>query len=85
MTDELKLRNVRSVFDTLKFPITRAAASEAVAGVTVLYADGREPLAAAVERSGQDEFETAADLAAEVFANAPIEAVGEPGQSEGEG
>lgn len=53
--------------------------------IDVLYADGEEPLAAVVSRSNDDIFETLEDLEAESYNNLPVDAGGEPGQSEGEG
>lgn len=85
MTETVKLQRVRGVVDTLEYPISNEAAQAATDDIVVLYADGREPLADVIGRSRQDRFETAEDVEAEVLANAPVEAVGEPGQSEGEG
>lgn len=53
--------------------------------MTLLYADGEEPLADVVARSNEDTFDDPDDLETEVYNNLPVEAVGEPGQSEGEG
>lgn len=85
MSETVKIQRVRRVLEEVDYPISNAAARVAVEGTTVLYADGRESLAAVIGRSQQSEFETAADLEAEVIGHAPVEAVGEPGQSEGEG
>nr|WP_245710107.1 hypothetical protein [Halopenitus malekzadehii] len=52
--------------------------------MTLLYADGRESLAAVVARSNDDVFRSMEDLEAAVFGNVPVEAVGEPGQSDGD-
>lgn len=84
-TREVRLNRVRSVLADLSYPISPTAAAEELADVRVLYADGGEPLSALLERSGESRFEDVADAEAEAFANAPTEAVGEPGQSEGEG
>jgi hypothetical protein len=85
MAREVKLNRLRSLLDALEYPLSKDEAREALADVTVLYADGEEPLAAVISRSNEDIFEDVADLEAEVFGNLPVDAVGEPGQSEGEG
>jgi len=85
MTRTVKLNRVASVIDPFDYPISREAVREQTEDVTLEYADGSEPLAAVVARSNQDTFETAADLEAEIYNHLPTEAVGDPGQSEGEG
>jgi hypothetical protein len=85
MSREVRLNELRTVIDPLAYPMSRAEAREAVSDVTLLYADGEESLADVVGRSNQDSFERVEDLEAEVYGNASVEAVGEPGQSEGEG
>lgn len=85
MTDEVDLSRLHRVLDSLEYPLSKGEARERVADVTLLYADGEEPLAAVVSRSNDDHFEDVAELEAEIYNNLPVEAVGEPGQSEGEG
>jgi len=85
MGTEVMLNELRSVIEPLEYPISKADAREEVSDVTLLYADGEEALAAVVARSNADTFEDVEDLEVEVFSNLPVEAVGEPGQSEGEG
>lgn len=82
---EVRLTELDAVVTELAYPIDRAEAVESLAGTTLQYADGSEPLADVVTRSGEETFLTPEDLEAEIFANAATEAVGEPGQSEGEG
>ena len=79
------LNRLRTVRDPLADPIPTEEARESLSDVTLLYADGDEPLADVVERSNVDAFEDPEDLETEIFNNLPVEAVGEPGQSEGEG
>ena len=76
---------LRSEIDSLSSPISRDAAREALSGVMLLYGDGEEPLAGVVSRSNEDTFEDPRDLETEIYDNLPVEAVGEPGQSEGDG
>lgn len=85
MSTEVKLNEVREVLDGLDYPLSRAAARDALDGVRLLYADGEEPLSDVVGRAAEDAFDSAESLEAAVFSNLPTEAVGEPGQSEGEG
>lgn len=85
MSEEVKLSRIHRVLDALEYPLSNADARAALADVTVLYADGDEALAAVVSRSDEDTFESVDDLEAEIYANLPVGAVGEPGQSEGEG
>ncbi|MFC6615651.1 hypothetical protein ACFQAS_11960 [Halopenitus salinus] len=84
MSTEVRLNRLHTVIDALEYPIERETAREELSDVTLVYADGREPLAAVVARSNDDVFGSAEDLEAEVYGNAPVEAVGEPGQSEGD-
>jgi hypothetical protein len=85
MTKTVKLNRLASVIESFDYPISRAAVREQTEDVTLEYADGEEPLASVVGRSHQDTFETAEDLEHEIYNQLPTEAVGEPGQSEGEG
>lgn len=85
MQGEVKLSRVRTVLDELEYPLSKTEAREAFEGVTLLYADGEEPLAAVVGRANVDTFDGVEDLESSIFNNVPVEAVGEPGQSEGEG
>ncbi|MFW5919252.1 MAG: DUF5789 family protein [Halanaeroarchaeum sp.] len=85
MTRTVKPNRIDTVIESLEYPISSEAAREATDDVTLELADGTESMAAVVDRSTQETFETAADLESEIYANLPTEAVGEPGQSEGEG
>jgi hypothetical protein len=85
MTDEVKLSRLRGLLDTLEYPLSQDEAHDAVGEITLVYADGREPLADVVSRTHDDRFADAGDLQAEIYNVLPVEAVGEPGQSEGEG
>ena len=82
---EVHLNELRTVIDPLDYPISREDAREELSGVTLLYADGEESLETVVARSNADTFEGPEDLESEIYNNLPVEAVGEPGQSEGEG
>ncbi|MFW5940076.1 MAG: hypothetical protein ACOCSD_05500 [Halolamina sp.] len=84
MDREIKLNELRDTLAELDYPVDRAAAVDACEGVTLLLADGTEPLAGVVADSGEDRFESAADLESEVMSTLPRHAVGEPYQSEGD-
>lgn len=85
MSREVPLNRIRTVIDSFEYPITKQEVCEQVSDVTLSYADGTEPMADVVSRSNDDVFDDVEDLEEEVFNNLPVEAVGDPGQSEGEG
>lgn len=85
MTETVKLNELRDLLETLEYPLDKADAIDAVEGVTLQYADGTEALSAVVDRSMVGTFASVDDLTSEVFTHVPTEAVGEPGQAEGEG
>ncbi|MDZ5813152.1 hypothetical protein U4E84_17625, partial [Halorubrum sp. AD140] len=62
----------------------REALAEAFAGTTVLFADGDADLGDLLADVDQETFETAADPYAALQNVLPIEALGEPGQSDGD-
>lgn len=84
MTREVELNHLRDVTGDLEYPISRDETVARVEGVTLHYADGGEPLADVVSRVNVERFEDLEDLETEIFNNVPVEAVGEPGQSEGD-
>lgn len=85
MDDAVRLNRLRSVIGPIQYPLSKEEARAQVGDVTLQYADGQEPLGAVLRRSNDDTFERVSDLEAEIYTNVPVEAVGEPGQSEGEG
>jgi hypothetical protein len=84
MDDDVRLSRLRPVLESLDYPLSNAAVRTELSDVTLVYADGEEALAAVLERSSDDRFEGVDDLQAEIYNNLPVEAVGEPGQSEGD-
>jgi hypothetical protein len=72
------------LLETLTYPLSRSEVCAELGEVTLLYADGEESLATAVGRTPSDRYESADDLELELFMSLPIDAVGEPGQSEGD-
>ena len=85
MAREVQLNRLRTVIAEFQYPVSREEAREEAADVTLLYADGEEALADVIGRSNEDTFQDVGDLETEIYNNLPVEAVGEPGQSEGEG
>lgn len=81
---EIKLSRIESELATLSYPASRGDVIEEFDDVVLLYADGREPLRDVVGRINDDEFGSLDELQSELFGNVPVEAVGEPGQSEGD-
>ncbi len=85
MTRRVKLSNVYALLEDLEYPITREEAVEELDDVTLTYADGESNLGGIVSGTGSDRFDSADELESELYNVLPVEAVGEPGQSEGEG
>ncbi|GGN17474.1 DUF5789 family protein [Halarchaeum nitratireducens] len=85
MTERVKLKDLEDALDGLPYPLSKQNAVEEVTGLVLVYADGEEPAADVVERIQEEVFDDPASLAISIRNNLPTEAVGEPGQSEGEG
>ena len=81
----VKLSRIQSVLEGLEYPIRREDASGELEDVTVLLADGETNLGAVVAEAGSESFDSVDDLESEIYGGLPIEAVGEPFQSEGDG
>jgi hypothetical protein len=84
MTDRLKLNEVQSAFESLEYPATRDAVAERFEDTTLALADGETNLGRVVSEVPADSFSGPDDLFAELNNALPVEAVGEPGQSEGD-
>ena len=84
MATQLKLHEVESELSKLDYPVGRAEAVQRYEGVTLLLADGEADLGDLISETGTAEFESPDDLYAELNNVLPVEAVGEPGQSEGD-
>lgn len=85
MSVEIKLNELRTIIGPLSYPISSDEVTDEVGSVELRFADGSERLGDVLDRSTADRFETVGDLEAELYNNLPTRAVGEPGQSEGEG
>ena len=85
MAQEIKLTELEGRLSDLSYPISREAAADELSETTLLLADGEVSVGDIVERTTDNGFGSTAELAVEVRALLPREAVGEPYQSEGEG
>lgn len=85
MDREVKLSRVQTVLGELSYPITRNEAAAELEDVTLQYADGEDDLGELVSETASDSFASMDELESELNNVLPVEAVGEPGQSEGEG
>jgi len=85
MSERVKLSRVESQFERLDYPVTRDDAAAEFVDTTVTFADGEANLGELVSEVGSDAFHGPDELFAELQNVLPVEAVGEPGQSDGEG
>jgi hypothetical protein len=84
MSERVKLSRVESTFERLDYPVTRDDAAAELVDVTVTFADGEANLGELVSEVGSDAFHSPDELFAELQNVLPVEAVGEPGQSDGD-
>ncbi|MFC7068930.1 hypothetical protein [Halobaculum lipolyticum] len=81
---EVKLSRVETLFEELEYPVSRAEAADAFDETTVLFADGDGNLGRYIAECPSEQFRSAEDLYTDLQQALPVEAVGEPGQSEGD-
>jgi hypothetical protein len=81
---ELKLNTVLEQFESLTYPLERDAAAESFENSTLLMADGETNLGTLIGETLTPTFDSPEDLFIELQTVLPIEAVGEPGQSDGD-
>ncbi|MFC7129573.1 hypothetical protein [Haloferax chudinovii] len=84
MKESITLGRVESRLEDLSYPVSRRDAATSLDGVTVLMADGNADLGELVRNCLPAEFADAKDLYYELNNAMPIEALGEPGQSDGD-
>ncbi|ADQ67417.1 hypothetical protein C499_08200 [Halogeometricum borinquense DSM 11551] len=84
MDERIKLSRMGDRLDDLSYPLTRDDAATKLADVTILMADGEANLGELVSEVGSDSFTSSGDLYEELQNVMPVEAIGEPGQSEGD-
>ncbi|MBX0295681.1 DUF5789 family protein [Haloarcula nitratireducens] len=85
MTREVKLNELTELLTDAEYPLEVETARSQFDDVELLYADGSEPLVDVLSRTESSTFESAEDAQTSIFNVVPVEGVGEPGQSEGEG
>jgi hypothetical protein len=73
------------MLDGASYPLPVASARSTFADVELIYADGSEPLSDVLARVQDEQFESTDDAQSSILNAVPVEGVGEPGQSEGEG
>ncbi|MCX2819155.1 hypothetical protein EGH25_07290 [Haladaptatus sp. F3-133] len=79
-----KLNEIHGLLEELEYPVTGEEAIESIGETTLLLADGEESLGRVISEINDESFGSATELEEEIYANLPTEAVGEPGQSEGD-
>lgn len=84
MTDRIKINRVKDVLDRAEYPQRRADAAAEFDDVTLIFADGEANLGELIANTGRETFRSVDDLCTELNNVMPIEAVGEPGQSDGD-
>lgn len=84
MTEDVKLSRVESRLRELSYPISRSEAAAECSDVELQLADGEVNLGAVIEDTGSESFDGANELYEEVQNSLPVEALGEPGQSDGD-
>jgi len=77
--------DLTELLETATYPISVATARQEFEDVRLVYADGTEPLAAALDRIGDERFDSPDEAQSSIYNSIPFEGVSEPGQSEGEG
>lgn len=84
MNDEVKLSRLLDRLSELNYPKTREEAADECRGTTLTYADGEHNLGELIEGMNDRDFQTANELYEALQMELPIEALGEPGQSDGD-
>jgi hypothetical protein len=85
MTREVKLNELTELLESTTYPLSVATAQTEFEDVRLIYADGSEPLAEVLARLEDEQFSSPDEAQSSIFNTVPVEGVGEPGQSEGEG
>ena len=84
MAETIKLRQLPERLEELSYPISRDDAAVATRETTITYADGEGNLGTLSGETSADSYSNADDLFSELQNVMPVEAVGEPGQSDGD-
>jgi hypothetical protein len=84
MGTSVELSHLEEPLMTLTYPVARETAAEQLDDVTVRLANGEETLGDLIADVPSDAFDSAEELRDELYGYLPEEALGEPGQSEGD-
>jgi hypothetical protein len=82
--DRIKINRVKNVLERIDYPTGRDEAAREFDDVTLMFADGQTNLGELIAQADRDHFDSVDDLDTELNNVMPIEAVGEPGQSDGD-
>ncbi|EMA05595.1 hypothetical protein SAMN05443574_13417 [Haloarcula vallismortis] len=85
MTREVKLNKLTALLETATYPLSVETAQAEFDDVQLVYADGSEPLTTLLARVNDEQFDSPDEAQSSIYNAIPVEGVGEPGQSEGEG
>lgn len=85
MPKSVKLSELDAAIDDHDYPTDREDVLDSYGELRLQLADGEVTVQEVLSDSSVTHFENASDLASELFAFLPREAVGEPYQSEGDG
>ncbi|WP_324663701.1 DUF5789 family protein [Haloarcula sediminis] len=81
----VKLNELTELLESASYPLSVETAQTEFGDVRLQYADGSEPLDVVLGRLEDERFDSAEEAQSSIFNTVPVEGVGEPGQSEGEG
>ncbi len=84
MGETVKLSRVKDRLADLSYPVHRDDAAVQLHEVTLTFADGEANLGALIDDTNPDAFDDPDDLFDALQNVLPVEAVGEPGQSDGD-
>jgi hypothetical protein len=84
MEDAIRLNRIETVLESLEYPITPPAVTDACGGTVVRLAEGTVNVEDVMAESNADRFESSEDLELEFLSLLPRDAVGEPYQSDGD-
>ncbi len=84
MSQTIKLSRLQQQLESLSYPIDADEAADSFADTTVTFADGDADLGTLIGKIDADRFESAEGLYSDLNNVLPIEALGEPGQSDGD-
>jgi hypothetical protein len=84
VNEQIKLNRIETVFEELDYPLGPEDVAAECDDVVVRLAEGTVRVDEVIEQSTADQFTSSADLALEFQSLLPMDAVGEPHQSDGD-